>query len=87
MGHKLLKGCLPIGIKNCQQLQAHCPIKNSYKNEKKRNIKNSLSDLGISNGLSLFNQNLFICMYRGSPLSTFFGTWKKSYYAKFVLVE
>ena len=25
--------------------------------------------------------------YRGSPLSTNFGTWKKSYYAKFVLVE
>ena len=25
--------------------------------------------------------------YRGSPLSTIFGTWKKSYYAKFVLVE
>ena len=26
-------------------------------------------------------------IYRGSPLSTIFGTWKKSYYAKFVLVE
>ena len=26
-------------------------------------------------------------LYRGSPLSTIFGTWKKSYYAKFVLVE
>ena len=25
--------------------------------------------------------------YRGSPLSTNFGTWKKSYYLKFVLVE
>ena len=25
--------------------------------------------------------------YRGSPLSTIFGTWKKSYYAKFVLIE
>jgi hypothetical protein len=25
--------------------------------------------------------------YRGSPLSTIFGTWKKLYYAKFVLVE
>ena len=25
--------------------------------------------------------------YRGSPLSTIFGTWKKPYYAKFVLVE
>ena len=24
---------------------------------------------------------------RGSPLSTIFGNWKKSYYAKFVLVE
>ena len=23
--------------------------------------------------------------YRGSPLSTIFGTWKKSYYAKFIL--
>ena len=27
-----------------------------------------------------------IIEYRGSPLSTIFGTWKKSYYAKFVLV-
>ena len=26
-------------------------------------------------------------MYRWSPLSTIFGTWKKSCYAKFVLVE
>ena len=25
--------------------------------------------------------------YRGSPLSTIFGTYKKSYYAKFILVE
>ena len=25
--------------------------------------------------------------YRGSPLSTIFGTWKKPYYAKFVLIE
>ena len=28
----------------------------------------------------------YILIYRGSPLSTIFGTWKKSYYAKFVLV-
>ena len=27
------------------------------------------------------------CRYRGSPLSTIFGIWKKPYYAKFVLVS
>jgi hypothetical protein len=30
---------------------------------------------------------LFLLKYRGSPLSTIFGTWKKSDYAKFILVE
>ena len=29
---------------------------------------------------------LSYCQYRGSPLSTIFGTMKKSYYEKFVLV-
>ena len=28
-----------------------------------------------------------IATYRGSQLSTIFGIWKKSYYAKFVLVK
>ena len=31
--------------------------------------------------------NKFLLEYRGSLLSTIFGTWKKSYHAKFVLVE
>ena len=36
---------------------------------------------------NLFTKPPIYLYLRGSPLSTIFGTWKKSYYAKFVLVE
>ena len=35
----------------------------------------------------LFQKSSNYLYYRGSPLSTIFGIWKKSYYAKFVLVS
>ena len=37
--------------------------------------------------MKVYDKKNVIKYYRGSPLSTIFGTWKKSYYAKFVLFE
>ena len=38
-------------------------------------------------GCSVGGHKLTILQIQGSPLSMIFGTWKKLYYAKFVLVE
>ena len=50
-----------------------------------RSLTSCWSSRNISTRADGFSSDLH--RYRGSPLSTNFGTWKKSYYAKFVLVE